>query len=335
LLGDKSQLDSILETAGLQDLHSFRCIVQLNHSAAPKPRGIQLTQELKTSIEKLKNCATCYEYDEKTKTYTFDYWVNDHTRAAFSYFWPSAFDLYSDFHKLAMLNDLAIPKKARDRLLRDIENRRFASRLPEPQDEYKVFRFERVSFHSKKSDQIVDYVSLSDGEHQLAQLLGIFCMLSSPNILFLLDEPESHFNPQWRVQFISKILNLPTQNGDRREKSLASQQDCLITTHAPFVPSDMQGDNVFIFSKNEDGKIEINNPDIQTFGATFNTIIERCFNVRPPISELSRDKIQKLMKSEDREEIQQGIRSLGDSVQKAFLADRFRELTNQNQENNN
>jgi predicted ATP-binding protein involved in virulence len=160
-------------------------------------------------------------------------------------------------------------------------------------------------------------------------------MFSSPNILFLLDEPESHFNPQWRVQFISKILNLPTQNGDRREKSLASQQDCLITTHAPFVPSDMQGDKVFIFSKNEDGKIEINNPDIQTFGATFNTIIERCFNVRPPISELSRDKIQKLMKSEDREEIQQGIRSLGDSVQKAFLADRFRELTNQNQENNN
>jgi len=332
LLGDKSQLDSILETAGLQDLHSFRCIVQLNHSAAPKPKGIQLTQELKISIEKLKSCATCYEYDEKTKTYTFDYWVNDHTRAAFSHFWSSAFDLYSDFHKLAMLNDLAIPKKARDRLLRDIENCRFASRLPEPQDEHKVFRFERVSFHSKKSDQIVDYVSLSDGEHQLAQLLGIFCMLSSPNILFLLDEPESHFNPQWRVQFISKILNLPTHNGDRREKFPASQQDCLITTHAPFVPSNMQGDKVFIFSKNEDGKIEINNPDIQTFGATFNTIIERCFNVRPPISKLSRDKIQKLMKSEDSEEIKQGIRSLGDSVQKAFLADRFRELTNQNQE---
>ena len=335
LLGEKSQLDSILETAGLQDLHSFRCIVQLNHIATLKPKGIQLTQELKTSIEKLKSCATCYKYDEKKETYTFDYWVNDHTRAAFRHFWPNALDLYSSFHKLAMLNDLAIPKKTRERFRQDTKIRRFASRLPEPQDEDKVFRFERVSFHSKKTDQIVDYVSLSDGEHQLAQLLGIFCMLSSPNILFLLDEPESHFNPQWRVQFISKILNLPTQNGDRREKSLASQQDCLITTHAPFVPSDMQGDKVFIFSKNEDGKIEINNPDIQTFGATFNTIIERCFNVRPPISKLSRDKIQKLMKSEDSEEIQQGIRSLGDSVQKAFLADRFRELTNQNQENNN
>ena len=343
LLGEQSQLDSLLEAAGLQDLHSFRCIVQLNHSAAPKisnrkgssniRKGIQLTQELENYLERLKSCATCHSYDDKTETYTFDYWVNDHTREAFRHFWPNALDLYSSFHKLAMLNDLAIPKKTRERFRQDTKIRRFASRLPEPQDEDKVFRFERVSFHSKKSDQIVDYVSLSDGEHQLAQLLGIFCMLSSPNILFLLDEPESHFNPQWRVQFISKILNLPTlptQNGDRREKSLASQQDCLITTHAPFVPSDMQGDKVFIFSKNEDGKIEINNPDIQTFGATFNTIIERCFNVRPPISELSRSEIKRLMHSNDPEEIKQGIRNLGDSVEKAFLADRFRELTNQN-----
>ena len=83
-------------------------------------------------------------------------------------------------------------------------------------------------------------------------------------------------------------------------------------------------------SANEDGKIEINNPDIQTFGATFNTIIERCFNVRPPISELSRSEIKRLMHSNDPEEIKQGIRNLGDSVEKAFLADRFRELTNQN-----
>ena len=290
-----------------------------------------ITPELEDYIEKLKKCSTSYSYEDTTKTYTFDYWINDQIREAFCHFWESTLELYTTFHKLAMLNDLALPKSARE-IFKKKRSNDFASRLTEPLDQDKVFRFEWVRFISRKAEQEVGYVSLSDGEHQLLQLLGIFYMLSSPNILFLLDEPESHFNPQWRVQFISKILNLPTQKGDRREKSLASQQDCLITTHAPFVPSDMQRDNVFIFSKNEDGKIEINNPDIQTFGATFNTIIERCFNVRPPISELSRDKIQKLMKSEDSEEIKQGIRSLGDSVQKAFLADRFRELTNQNQE---
>lgn len=337
LLGEGSQRDALLKEAKLQDLHSFRCIIQLAHQKKNKKqtrrKGIQLTEELETYIDQLQRCATCYTYDEETETYTFDYWINDQTRAAFRSFWGSALDLYSSFHKLAMLNDLVLSKKTRDRFRRDTRTRRFASRLPEPQDEDKVFRFERVSFRKQRTgeevnDKEVDYVSLSDGEHQLAQLLGTFCMLSSPNVLFLLDEPESHFNPQWRVKFISRILDLPTKDGDRRKFSRAARQDCLLTTHAPFIPSDMHRNKVFIFSKNEEGKIQIENPDIETFGSTFDTIIEECFRVRPPISQRSRDKIEKLMKSKDPEEIRAGIQDLGNSVEKAFLADHLRQVKN-------
>lgn len=277
LLGESSQRDALLKEAKLQDLHSFRCIIQLAHQKKNKRKtrrkGIQLTEELETYIDQLQRCATCYTSNEETETYTFDYWINDQTRAAFRSFWASALDLYSSFHKLAMLNDLVLSKKTRDRFRRDTRTRRFASRLPEPQDEDKVFRFERVTFRKQRTDEEVndkevDYVSLSDGEHQLAQLLGTFCMLSSPNMLFLLDEPESHFNPQWRVKFISRILDLPTKDGDRRKNSRAARQDCLLTTHAPFIPSDMYRDKVFVFSKNAEEKIEVDNSDIETFGAT-------------------------------------------------------------------
>jgi restriction system-associated AAA family ATPase len=337
LLGDGSQRNALLKEAKLQDLHSFRCIIQLAHQKKNKKKtrrkGIQLTEELETYIDQLQRCATCYTYDEDTETYTFDYWINEQTRAAFRSFWGSALDLYSSFHKLAMLNDLVLSKKTRDRFRRDTRTRRFASRLPEPQDEDKVFRFERVTFRKQRTDEEVndkevDYVSLSDGEHQLGQLLGTFCMLSSPNVLFLLDEPESHFNPQWRVEFISKILDLPTKDGERRKTSRAARQDCLLTTHAPFIPSDMHRDKVFIFSKNEEGKIQIKNPDVETFGSTFDTIIEECFGVRPPISQVSRDEIEELMKSDDPEEIRTGIQRLGTSVEKAFLADHLRQVTN-------
>jgi restriction system-associated AAA family ATPase len=337
LLGNSSQWDALLDAAKLQDLHSFRCIVQLAHSAAPNStnrsgigsnrKRIQLTQELENYLYQLQCCATCYTIDEKTETYIFDYWINDQTREAFRSFWNDPLDLYSAFHKLAMLNDLVLPKKTRERFRRDTKTRRFASRLPEPQDEHKVFRFERVNFRSKSSSEVVDYVSLSDGEHQFAQLLGTFCMFSSPNILFLLDEPESHFNPQWRVQFISKILDLPTKNGDRHSNSIVSRQDCLITTHAPFIASDMHREQVFMFSKNESGEIQVDNPDIETFGATFDRIIERCFNVRPPISCISRNEIKRLMDSEDPDEIREGIQHLGDSVEKAFVADHLRQIT--------
>jgi len=337
LLGDASQREALLKEAKLQDLHSFRCIIQLAHQKKNKKKtrrkGIQLTDELETYIDQLQRCATCYTYDDETETYIFDYWINDAMRIAFHSFWGNALNLYSSFHKLAMLNDLVLSKKTRDRFRRDTRTRRFASRLPEPQDEDKVFRFERVRFRKQNTDgemddQEVDYVSLSDGEHQMGQLLGTFCMLSSPNVLFLLDEPESHFNPQWRVKFISRILDLPTKDGDRREASRASRQDCLLTTHAPFIPSDMKRDKVFIFSKNEEGKIQIKNPDVETFGSTFDTIIEECFGVRPPISQRSRDEIEELMQSDNPDEIRAGIQGLGNSVEKAFLADHLRQVTN-------
>lgn len=338
LLGNDSQWKFLLEDAKLQNLHSFRCIIQLAHSSAPKAqgrkgsqtmrKGIQLTQELETYLDQLKRCATCYTYDDKTETYTFDYWINEDTKIAFRSFWENTLHLYSSFHKLAMLNDLVLPKKTRDRFQKDTKSRRFASRLPEPQDEDKVFRFERVMFTAQRTGKEVDYVSLSDGEHQLGQILGTFCMLSSPNVLFLLDEPESHFNPLWRVKFISRILDLPTKDGDRRNSSKATEQECLLTTHSPFVPSDMQRDKVFIFSKDEEGKIKVQNPNIETFGTTFDSIIEQCFEIRPPISDLATDEIKRLMESENPEEIREGMQYLGDSVEKAFLADRLRQLKN-------
>jgi restriction system-associated AAA family ATPase len=339
LLGEDSERAALLKQANLQDLHSFRCVIQLAHqkktNKKTKRKGIQLTIELENYIEQLRQCATCSSYDEKTETYTLDYWINDQTRMAFRSFWNNTLDLYSAFHKLAMLNDLVLSKKARERVRRDVITRRFASRLPEPEEDDKVFRFERVRFRKQKKTgegmyaEEVDYVSLSDGEHQLGQLLGIFCMLSSPNVLFLLDEPESHFNPQWRVEFISRVLDIPTQDGNRREISRATQQDCLLTTHAPFISSDMQRDRVFIFSKDENEKIQIKNPDIETFGATFDTIIGECFGIRPPISQVSRDEIQGLMRSDDAETVMAGIQRLGDSVEKAFLVDHLQQIKNQ------
>ena len=71
----------------------------------------------------------------------------------------------------------------------------------------------------------------------------------------------------------------------------------------------------------------IRNPDIETYGTTFDTILEECFDVRPPISMVSMEEIERLRKSDDPEEIKAGIERLGDSVEKVFLADRLRQLT--------
>lgn len=329
LLNSDQIRKKLVEEPNLKSLHSFRCVIQLKNSAVP--RGVKLTLELEKYVEYLKKCATCHTYNEKNNEYIFDFFVQNATHEAFENFWPGgSLELYTCFHKLAMLNDLAIPGQAREKFKSNIKNRNFASRLPEPADFQKVFKFESVKFISNKSGkaEIVDYVSLSDGEHQLAQLLGTLCMVNYRNVLFLLDEPESHFNPRWRVEFISKVMNLPTLGGKRDESGESvAVQDCLITTHSPFVPSDMHRENVIIFSKNkEKGNIDVRRPRIQTYGSRFDSILAECFDVSPPISAVSRNQLTELLDSGTVDQIEQALNEVGESSMRMKLAGKLARL---------
>jgi restriction system-associated AAA family ATPase len=329
ILGEPSLVKALLSEPQLQELRSFRCIIQLHHRAAPLG-GIQLTDELKEHIANLQSSATCWDYQEDLQIYTFDFLVSAATREAFRHHWNDSLTLYRSLHKLAMLNDLALPRYVQQTFRRDVANRRFATRMPEPPELDKVFRFERVTFlKSPDPKSIVDYVSLSDGEHQLVQVLGICGMIAQSNAFFILDEPESHFNPQWRVKFVQKMREVPTSNGARTKWPGPACQEMLLTTHAPFVPSDMSRENVLVFSKTEvkdEQRIEIHRPDIETFGTTFDRILEHCFSVRPPISAVARAEIDRLLKSSNENEIETGMARLGASVEKTYLGQHLREL---------
>ncbi|WP_106395459.1 restriction system-associated AAA family ATPase [Enhygromyxa salina] len=322
LLGDAPLREALLTDSPAEDLHSFRCVVQLSLPGSSRP--VALTDELQNYLDRLRQCATCYEHDAKRQRWVFDFFVDDAMRQAFATLWPEgAFSLYTSVHKLAMLNDLGISKSIREAFKRETKERRFHSTLPEPPDENKVFRFERVLFRSRDQGKTVDYVSLSDGEHQFVQVMGIFAMLADPNVLFLLDEPESHFNPKWRVDFVKNLLELPTTRGRRSEGAI--HQDCLLTTHAPFVISDTSRDSVLIFDKHE-GRIRVTRPRIETFGSTFDAILADCFAVQPPISQLSRDLIEELLASRDVADIEERMGQLGSSVDRALVADHLRQL---------
>lgn len=332
MMGAPELRSALIQHANLDSLSTWRCIIQLNHPGSPNaPRGatsgrkgIQLTDELEQYIEQLKSCSTCWDYEEEHEVYTFDFFVDEASREAFRAFWERPSDLYLSFHKLAMLSDLMIPKSVRTRIKQDIEKRHFAARLPEPQEESKVFRFEEVRFKKKDGlsrTQEVDYVSLSDGEHQQAQIFGMFAMMRDPQTLFLMDEPESHFNPLWRVKFMSRLANLPVEG--------LVDQEIIFTSHAPFVASDLTRDHIRIFSKNE-GSLEATKPEIETFGATFDRILNHCFGVAPPISQVARDEIEHLKTNGTKEEIEAALARIGGSVERALLADRLLQLRDGN-----
>lgn len=163
--------------------------------------------------------------------------------------------------------------------------------------------------------------NLSDGEFQFIHTLGICLLYRNSNALILLDEPETHFNPDWKSKYISSIKKCLDING--RENDGNNYQDVLITTHSPFLISDCAKENVFVF---RNGKVS--HPAIKTFGTSVNILTEEVFEKTESISDLSLELIEKIknLPLDNLEAIQDAkeqARVLGESVEKVLL---FREL---------
>src|SRR5690606_7169223 len=125
-----------------------------------------------------------------------------------------------------------------------------------------IMRFKHFDIEKEKVGKSLLSKSLSDGEHQFLHAMGLCLLFKNTNSLFLLDEPETHFNPDWRAKFISILRDcLKTDGSDH-----AYLRELLITSHSPFIISDSHEENVLIFRKNDDtGVVTVERPDFNTF----------------------------------------------------------------------
>jgi restriction system-associated AAA family ATPase len=296
-------------------LESFRLIVQLKHKTVGGKKEVLLTRQHKTDLEKWVKCATCFDYQKDAERWVLDFLVNAETRNAFRHHFTSAFDLYSAFNRFALLNNLMIKKEHRTNIEKQRKKQGTVVKLPTVAEEDRVFRFQGVKLNLVGGTGPVDYIALSDGEHQFVQIFGTVLMVDGDNDLFLLDEPESHFNPKWRIRFVPVL----------EEIAKGRKQDFLITSHSPFLLSDTPRERVFVFEK-KSGRVTVRNPDAQTYGTTFDALLKEAFGVEPPISDKSKDAIRQLQKSGTLEELEKGVEEFGDSTEKFYLFQRIEEL---------
>jgi hypothetical protein len=132
-----------------------------------------------------------------------------------------------------------------------------------------------------------------------------------------LDEPESHFNPQWRIMFV------PLVNQIARGK----HQCLLLTSHAPFIISDCKAKNVYIFRRNQSGRgIEALPPKEETYGASFDHLLEDVFGVKPPVARQSLGELRQLQQKGTKEEIEEQLDEFGDSSVKFYLYQKLERL---------
>lgn len=328
---ERDVLYSIKKELEIEKLYSFRLVIndfeisadkKTNSKIVPKKLISQLRIEKKNNlslIQKLKNCATSFfKIDEEL---VLDYYVNSETKKAFQLHFNTPYELFKEFQTLMELNLHSTENSLKNEIYTS-DSMYISEKLPKPKGKDLVFYFNEFFIKKKGVDKPLLIKSLSDGEHQFLHSMGICLMLKGKTALLLLDEPETHFNPDWRSKFIS-ILNDSLKRGE----SDNSLRDILITSHSPFIISDCFPNKVVVFKK---GEQPINAVDMRfnTFGTSVNIVLEEIFKKEESIPNYSYAKLKEIRSRvfNSLEEIQQAkedSRILGESPEKVFL---FRDL---------
>ncbi len=270
-------------------------------------------------VSALKRCATLSYIDEASDTLVLDYWVNEATRQAFrENFDGSALVLFQAFQVLLTLNLYAVSETLKTDLYTSTSHY-VSETVPTLASDQRIMRFKFVRFTKQGVAEPMMLKELSDGEHQLLHSLGLCLLFRDTNSLFLLDEPETHFNPDWRANFISRLRQCLPGNGE-------FAQEMLITTHTPFLISDSKPEKVLVFAKDKSsGKVSISHPPYNTLGASINKITMSTFGKRETIGGHAQALLEALRArfeqgTEDKEALITEIhQQLGDSVEKVLL----------------
>ena len=90
----------------------------------------------------------------------------------------------------------------------------------------------------------ITFREMSEGEQQLLMVLGLLRFTKSFQSLVLLDEPDTHLNPHWSVDYVKLLTKVMTDDPNSSEEQQTSQ--ILISTHDPLVIASLVKEQVYL-----------------------------------------------------------------------------------------
>ncbi|CAN7652840.1 AAA family ATPase [Bradyrhizobium sp. LjRoot220] len=99
----------------------------------------------------------------------------------------------------------------------------------------------RIRVRLKKNDGSVTFRELSEGEQQLLTVLGLLRFTAENESLLLLDEPDTHLNPRWCVDYLSYLKTFVGSSVSSQESS-----HIVLTTHNPLAVAELVKEQVQI-----------------------------------------------------------------------------------------
>ncbi|MCD1594486.1 MULTISPECIES: ATP-binding protein [Thalassospira] len=105
----------------------------------------------------------------------------------------------------------------------------------------------RIRVKLRKNDGSVTFRELSEGEQQLLTVLGLLRFTAEEESLFLLDEPDTHLNPRWSVEYLQHIRNFLNVNEGEKQSS-----HVLLATHNPVAVAELEKEQVQILTRDRE-----------------------------------------------------------------------------------
>lgn len=331
LLQNEDTIEPIKEQLSIDKLHSFRLVIN-NHKLyydREDPELGYLLPLVEETLEKFRKCATVkftqtvddervYEYE------VLDFYFDENKqtkesalKSAFKKHFKSPLQLFKAFQVLTLLNLRVVDKELKKEVYNS-DSLYAMYKIPSFKEQEHIFHFNLFRLKKKNSDDKMLLKAFSDGEHQFLHTMGICLLLGDRSTLMLLDEPETHFNPEWRSEFISLLKDCLNKSGTNH-----LIRDILITSHSPFIISDCFPDKVIVFDKGNQPQ-NAQDLDIDTFGTSVNILTNKIFKRKNTIGEYSLKKLnayrERFLQTDNVEGLIEELNSeLGDSIEKVLL----------------
>lgn len=124
---------------------------------------------------------------------------------------------------------------------------------------------DEVRITVKKRDEHggkVSFTHLSEGELQMLTVLGLMRITREDHCLFLLDEPDTHLNPIWKLRYFDDIEGVLSSEDATR---VQSESQIIITTHDPMMVGSLKREQVYILRR-DGNRTLVDMPDVHPQG---------------------------------------------------------------------
>jgi len=157
----------------------------------------------------------------------------------------------------------------------------------------------------------VIFKELSEGEQQLLTVMGLLKFTKDEESLFLLDEPDTHLNPSWKLNYLSLLERVVGEN---------SSSHLIIATHDPLVIAGLSRGQVQILTRESD-KVVAHPPSVDPRGLGVAGVLHQMFGLPSTLDPGTQAKLDRR-----NELFAKSSRSLEETDEMRIISDELAEL---------